>query len=119
VFVVEEAVWPVEMRRHLMRIRARENEELEAAIGGREVLDVYLSGICGAHEYVREQALANDKAWRRGLMCCLSYHRRRIMYADARREVAVVLEGSRFYGNTISDDKVVRVFCEKRRERTR
>ena len=108
---VEEAVRPVEMRRDFLRVRAREDKELEAAIGGREILDVYLSCVCSAHEYVRDQALADDKVRRCGLMGHLGYHGRRIMYADARREVAVILEGPRWYGNMVSDDMTVRPFA--------
>ncbi len=43
-------------------VRAGEHEELEAGIGGRQVLYVYLARVGGAHEYVREKALADGEA---------------------------------------------------------
>lgn len=91
--LVEEAFGLAEVRRDLLRVLAGENEDFEAGIRGREVLDVYLSRVGGAHERVREQALADDKVRRCDLVGRLNCHGRRILYADAGREVAVLLEG--------------------------
>jgi hypothetical protein len=44
-----------------MRVIAREHEELEASVGRREILYVYLARVSGAHKYVREKALADDE----------------------------------------------------------
>lgn len=92
--LVEEAFGLAEVRRDLWRVIAGENEEFEAGIRGREVLDVHLSRVGGAHERVREQALADDKVRRHGLVGRLNCYRRRILYTDAGREVAIVLEGT-------------------------
>jgi hypothetical protein len=44
---------------------------------------------------VREQALADDEILRRSLVGRLNCQGRCILHADARREVAIFLEGSR------------------------
>ena len=63
VVLVEEAIWSVEICGNSLRVRvplARENEQFETAIGGRQILYVHLPRISGAHKCVREQTLAND-----------------------------------------------------------
>jgi hypothetical protein len=52
--LVEDALWPIEVRGDLLCVRGGENEELEAGIGGRKVLDVHLSRVRRAHKYVRK-----------------------------------------------------------------
>jgi hypothetical protein len=44
-----------------MRVVTREHEELEASIGRRKILYVYLTCVSGAHKYVWEKALADDE----------------------------------------------------------
>jgi hypothetical protein len=44
-----------------MRVIAGEHEELEANIGRREILYVYLTRVGGAYKYVREKALTDDE----------------------------------------------------------
>lgn len=93
--LVEEAFGRAEVRCDLLGVLAGEHEKFEAGIRGREVLDVHLARVRGAHERVREQALADDKVRRYVLMGRLDDHGRRILDADAGREVAVFLESSR------------------------
>ena len=63
VVLVQETLWTVEMCGDTVRmlVVAGEHEELEASIGRREILNVYLTRICGAHKYVREKALTDDE----------------------------------------------------------
>lgn len=61
--LVEEALWTAEMRRDGWRVRvllAGEDKELESCVGGREILYVHFPRVGGAHEEVREKALADD-----------------------------------------------------------
>ena len=63
VVLVEEALWLVEICSYRLRVRvplAGENEQLEATIGGRQILYVHLPRISGAHKCVWEQTLANN-----------------------------------------------------------
>jgi hypothetical protein len=94
--LVEEALGPAEVPGDFLRVLlAGEHEELEAGVGGREVLDVHLACVGRAHERVGQQALADDEVRCCGLVGRLDCHRRRIVYADAGREVTVVLESSK------------------------
>lgn len=93
--LVEEALGLGEVRCDLLRVVAGEKEEFEAGIRGREVLNVHLSCVGGAHERVREQALADDEILRRSLVGRLNRQGRCILHANAGREVAIFLEGSR------------------------
>ena len=44
-----------------MRVIAGEHEQLEASIGRREILYVYLTRIGGTYKYMREKALTDDE----------------------------------------------------------
>jgi hypothetical protein len=44
-----------------MRVIDGEHKELEASIGRRKILYVYLTRVSGAHKYVRDKALTDDE----------------------------------------------------------
>ena len=71
----------------------RKEEDLEARVGREEVLDVVRAPVRGAHEHVRDDALADGEL--RGARLVLGRGERRgfVVHADAGREEAEGLEG--------------------------
>jgi len=63
VVLVQETFREVEICRDVVRmcVNAGEHKELEACIGRREILYVYLTRVSGTHKYVREKALTDDE----------------------------------------------------------
>ncbi len=84
--LVQETLRTVEICGDVVRVRvlSGEHEELKADIGRREVLYVNLARVGGAHEYVREKALADDEVRCGGLTGRIGKHGRRVLYANTR-----------------------------------
>ena len=71
-----------------------EDEDLEARIGGTEVLDLDGLRVCRADEYVREEPLADDQLARARLVLVGNDRRWLVVYADTAREETECLERS-------------------------